>query len=177
MPNYFTVAERGLPIQISRDHLTFYSGPSQIIATALMFRLYKRAIADLSPDSIPERTDITTLVSFPGPGILDCVEYVSRARTADDGRLVIDSEAGTDDSPKALIGRFYFEIDIGGKRSGYWPVPGYFDDHFLDMVRTYQGGQGSVQEEADYQNFKQNIVDRILGADEKDLFVMEQKSF
>lgn len=170
MPQYFTVAERGLPIQVCRDHLTFYSGPSQIIATALMFRLYKRAIGDLSPDNTPERTDITTLVSFPGPGILDCVEYVTRARTVDDGRLVIDSEAGPDNSPKALVGRFYFEIDIRGKRRGYWPVPGYFDDTFLKMVTKYQDGKGSVQEEADYQSFKQNIVDRILGAGGNELF-------
>ncbi len=38
--------------------------------------------ADLSPAGSPEREVISTLVAFPGPGILDCIEYVTRAAAA-----------------------------------------------------------------------------------------------
>ena len=170
MSLFFTIAERGLPIPVTREQLTLYAGPSQIIATALMFRLFRRALADLSPDGPPERTDISVLTAFPGPGVMDCIEYVTRARTYDDGRFTIDDNAGPEAAPIALIGRFYFEIRVGSRGRGYWPAEGYFTEEFRAMVRAWQDGHGSPEEEAAYQDFKQQLVGRLLGAPEDKLF-------
>ncbi|PIE57052.1 MAG: hypothetical protein CSA34_01775 [Desulfobulbus propionicus] len=166
----FTVAERGRHIPVTREQLTLYSGPSQIIATALMFRLFRRAITDLSPETPPERTAFSTLVAFPGPGILDCIEYVTRARTHGPDRLIIDTEAGPEDAPRAPKGRFYFELEINGRRRAYWPAPGLFDETFLEMVRRYQPGENTPAEEAAYQQFKQQMVGKLLGAPGPELF-------
>jgi hypothetical protein len=170
MAIHFLVSERGISIPVTREHLTLYAGPSQIIATALMFRLFIRSLADLSPGKPPERTDIAVLTAFPGPGILDCIEYVTKARTLNDGRLVIDTDAGPAKAPKALEGRFYFEVGVGPRRRGYWPSEGYFDQTFLDMVAAYQEGRNTAEEEAAYQSFKQQLIGRILGAPDKALF-------
>ncbi len=170
MSLFFTIAERGIPIPVTREQLTLYSGPSQIIATALMFRLFRRAIADLSPAGPPEREVISTLVAFPGPGILDCIEYVTRARTLAPERLIISTGAGPEEAPAALTGRFYFELEIDGRRRGYWPAPGFFDETFLQMVHRYQPGNNTPAEEAVYQQFKQQLVGKLLGAAESELF-------
>jgi len=167
---HFTIAERGIPIPVTREHLTLYSGPSQIIATALMFRLFGRAIADLAPEGPPERTDIAVLTAFPGPGVMDCIEYVTRARTMDDGRFAVDLKAGPVEAPEALPGKHYYEVEICGKRRGYWPVDGYFDKTFLTMVSRYQAGHNSPEHEAAYQAYKHEFIGRLLGASEDSLF-------
>lgn len=167
---YLTVAERGVAIPVTREQLICYAGPSQVIATALMFRLFGRALADLAPEGPPERTDISVLTAFPGPGILDCIEYITRARTQDMRRLIVDTEAGPREAPLSVEGRFYFEIQVGHRRRGYWPVEGYFDRTFLEMVGRYQDGTADAKAEADYQAFKQHLIGRLLGCSEKELF-------
>lgn len=167
---FFTVAERGVPIPVTREHLLFYAGPSQVIASALMYRLFCRALGDLSPARPPERTDISVLTAFPGSGVLDCIEYVTRARTLNDGRLVVDTTAGPPEAPVAGEGKFYFEVEIAGRRQGYWPMQGYFDETFLHMVAQYQDKDSTPAREAAYQDFKQQLVGRLLGAPEDMLF-------
>ncbi|MCC7049847.1 MAG: hypothetical protein IT562_24280 [Alphaproteobacteria bacterium] len=162
MRQFLPLSDGGALIAIDRGHLLAFAGPDQIVATALMFRLYDHAIADLSPGVPPQRRRIATLVAFPGPGILDCVEMVTRAREGD--RLTVATEAGPSDAPPALLGRFYFEIAMEGRRRAYWPMPGYFTADFLDRVRRFQDGAGTAAEQADYQAFKHELVGRLIGA-------------
>ncbi|AWK89681.1 hypothetical protein DEW08_27230 (plasmid) [Azospirillum thermophilum] len=160
--------DAGETVAITRQDLLTYSGPSQLIASALMFRLFEQAFADLSPDGPPERRAIAMLVAFPGDGVLDGVEMVTRARTG--GRLTIDTDAGPSDAPPSLVGRFYFEVAIGGRRRGYWPAEGYFTDQFRDQVARYQDGGGTAQEQAAYLAFKHQLVGRLLAAPPGTLF-------
>ncbi len=167
---FFTVAERGVPIPVTREHLLLYAGPSQVIASALMYRLFCKALDDLSPAMPPERTDISVLTAFPGSGVLDCIEYVTRCRTLADGRLVVDTTAGHPGAPAATEGRFYFEVEIAGRRQAYWPVQGYFDETFLHMVAQFQDKGSTPAREAAYQDYKQQLVGRLLGAPDGMLF-------
>jgi len=170
MKLFFTVAERGVQIPVTREQLLYYAGPSQVIASALVFKLFCTALEQLSPAFIPERTDITVLTAFPGAGVVDCIEYITRARTSDDGRLAIDTSAGPDQAPAAFGGRFYFEVAISEHRRGYWPRQGIFDKTFVDMVSRYQEGNGSPEEETAYQLYKQNLTGRLLGSSGAELF-------
>lgn len=164
---HLLVADRDGTVAIGRDDLVKYAGPSQIIASALIFRLFERAFRDLSPQRPPERDTIQVLIAFPGDGILDCIEMVARARTR--GRLTIDENAGPSEAPIAPAGRFYFEIELPAGRRGYWPREGYFDARFRDLVARWQEAPASPQREA-YIAFKQELVGRILGAPADDLF-------
>jgi hypothetical protein len=100
---FVTVADQDGQVAIGRDDLVRYAGPAQIVASALCLRLFARALEDLSLGVPPHRDSIRVLVAFPGDGILDCIEMITRARTR--GHLIIDTEAGPADAPLARVGR------------------------------------------------------------------------
>lgn len=165
---FVAVRDRDGVVAIGRDDLVRYAGPGQIVASALCLRLFARAFADLSPREPPQRDAIRVLVAFPGDGIIDCVEMITRARTR--GRLTVDTEAGPPEAPPALVGRFYLEIAIGGAARGYWLADGYFTDAFVAQVRRHQDGAGTPAELAAYQAAKHALIGRLLGAPAETLF-------
>lgn len=165
---FLTVRDQDGLVAIGRDDLVRYAGPGQIVATALCFRLFARAFADLSPAEPPYRDSIRVLVGFPGPGILDCIEMITRARTRD--RLTIDTDAGPPEALPAIIGRFYFEIAVGTAVRGYRLAEGYFTEAFVEQIRRHQDGQGTIAELAAYQTAKHVLIGRLLGAADEALF-------
>ncbi|MDQ2082856.1 hypothetical protein RA307_21940 [Xanthobacteraceae bacterium Astr-EGSB] len=166
---FLTVRDQDGLVAIGRDDLVRYAGPAQIVASALCLRLFDRAFRDLSPDKPPHRDDIRVLVAFPGDGILDCVEMITRARTR--GRLTIDVGAGPAEAPPALVGRFYFEIAIAGRRHGYRLADGFFTPAFVELVKRHQDGGGTPAEREEYQRAKHDLIGRLLGAADEALFV------
>lgn len=169
---FVTVADQDGCLAIGRDDLVRYAGPSQIVASALMLRLFARAFADLSPQTPPRRDDIKVLVAFPGDGVLDCVEMITRARTR--GRLAIDESAGPADALPATVGRFYFEVEIAGRRLGYSLKPGFFSDSFVAQIRRHQDGAGTAAELADYQIAKHALIGKLLGSPDDALFSVRE---
>ena len=167
-PLFVSVAEPDGILHISRDDLLKYAGPGQLIASALMLRLYRLAFSELSPEGPPERASIRVLTAFPGDGILACSEMITRAWTQ--GRLTIDTEAGPTEAPAALPGRFYFEVSVGERGRGYWVRPGFFDDEFRCQVICFQEGQGTPEEQAGYLAYKSALVGRLLGVSDSALF-------
>jgi hypothetical protein len=165
---HLTVADQDGLLAIGRDDLVRYAGPSQIVASALVIRLFDRAFAELSPDRPPHRDAIEVLTAFPGDGILDCVEMLTRARTR--GRLTVAPTAGPDWAQPAPGGKFWFEVAIDGRRRGYALKPGVFPDAFVAAVVRHQEGAGTPAELADYQIAKHALIGRLLGAPSDDLF-------
>lgn len=169
MNHFLVVAEREGTLALGRDDLLKYTGPSQIIACALSYRLFHRAFADLSPEGPPMREAISVRTAFPGEGVLDCIEMITRARTGD--RLHVDITMGPAEAPSAPVGRFYFEVTIRDRASAYWPRSGFFDDPFTSMVQRYQDGAGTTAEQQVYREFKHAIIARLMAATEDGLFV------
>ncbi|MDK2956548.1 MAG: hypothetical protein PWQ57_2044 [Desulfovibrionales bacterium] len=169
MERTFGLAEKGGLVLVSRKDLLRCTGPTQVIVTALMFRVFRRAVADLPAETPPARTDIHVLSACPLQGILDCIDCVTGARTLDDGRLTVAPNAGPDAAPAALRGRFYFEIGINGRWRGYWPDSGIFNQEFRDKAGRFEEGLCSPAEAAAYQSWKQGLAARILGAPEDEL--------
>jgi hypothetical protein len=169
---FVSVAEPEGLISIGRDDLLKYAGPSQLIASALMLRLFARAFADLSPHAPPQRSAIRMLTAFPGEGILDCIELVTRARTQN--RLLIDTEAGPAEAPAALPGRFYFEVWIERCGRAYWPCASLFTEEFRASVSRFQDGAGTPEEQAAYIAFKHALIGRLLGCSDDALFHTRQ---
>ena len=165
---FITVADQDGCIAIGRDDLVRYAGPGQIVASALCLRLFARAFSDLSPERPPHRDHIHVLVAFPGDGILDCAEMIARARTRK--RLYIDTQAGPPETPPSVVGRFYFEIAIGDQARGYWLKEGYFTPEFVGLVKAFQDGDISPQDHATYQIAKHDLIGRLLGAPDDQLF-------
>ena len=158
-------------IEFPHAFLYAYCGPTQIIASALVFRLFERAFADLSPQTPPDREDIAFLSGFAGTGIAECVEVVTRIRTRHPERFCVDTEAAPSEAPPgALPGAMYFEVQIGGHRRGYWPPRELFDDVFRQNVRRFQNGGGTAAEQEAYFAYKKNLASAILRAPSEGFF-------
>lgn len=158
-------------VEFSWESVFAYLGYRNIIAAALMTRLFARAFHELSPEGPPDREQLSVLTAFPGIGIREAVELVTRLPTRHPDRFVIDPTAGPDVAPTAPIGRFYFEIGLGAARSAYMVSPTLLDDTFRDMVRRYEGRDLDQTEDETYRNYKLGKVQEIRDWADDDLFI------
>jgi hypothetical protein len=163
MPNnVIAVRDEGEILEFSPASLYVYCGPTQIIASALMFRLFERAFVDLSSEAPPKREDIQFLSGFPGTGIAECVELVTRIRTRWPERFHVNMEAAPPEAPAAVSGALYFEVQIKDRRMGYWPPRELFDDGFRKNVSLFQDGGGTTKEQEAYLAYKKQVAAVIL---------------
>ncbi len=86
-------------VSFCRDDLYRYSGPRSMIASALVFRIMKEAIHDLSPSDIPERKAFMILSGHAGPGVRDGFELLTRAFT--EGRYRVDAVGAPKEAPRS----------------------------------------------------------------------------
>jgi hypothetical protein len=168
--NSIAVRDHNETLEFSPASLYAYCGPTQIIASALMFRLFEQAFADLSPESPPDREDIRFLAGFSGTGIAECVELVTRVRTRHPEQYRVDPGAAPPEAPLAVSGALYFEVQIKERRKGYWPSGEMFDDVFRKNVSLYQNGDGTVKEQEDYFAYKKHLTAAILRAPRQGFF-------
>ncbi len=164
------VRDDGEVLAFTWESLYAYCGPTQIIASALVFRLLERAFRELSPEEPPDRADLSFLTAFGGRGIAEAVELVTRLGSRRPDRYVVDTEAAGPEAPDAAGGKLYFEVQVGGRRRGYWPSPSIFDDFFRDQVGRYQEGGGTAEEREAYRLFKRRLAAAILAEDADSLF-------
>jgi hypothetical protein len=158
------VRENNEVLEFSPASLYAYCGPGQIIASALMFRLFERAFRDLSPELPPDREDIQFLAGFPGTGIAECVELVTRIQTRYPKRFTVKTEGAPPEAPLAVSGVLYFEVQIGERRKGYWPPGEVFDDTFRENVKLFQDGGGTAKDQENYLAYKKQLSAVILRA-------------
>lgn len=147
-----------------------YCGPTQIIASALIFRLFERAFSDLSPETPPDREDIRFLSGFPGTGIAECVELVTRLQSRHPDRFSVRPEAAPPDAPLSVSGSLYFEVQIGAQRQAYWPPGHIFDDTFRNKIQLFQNGGGTPKEREAYFLYKKNLAQVLLISPLESLF-------
>jgi hypothetical protein len=164
------IRDRGEVFEFSPASLYAYCGPGQIIASALMFRLFEQAFRDLSPELPPDREDLWFLSGFPGTGIAECVELVTRIRTRRPERYAVDTEAPPPEAPRSVSGALYFEVRIKDRRRGYWPPGEIFDDTFRENVGRYQNGGGTAKEQEAYAAYKKRLAAAVLHAPGEDFF-------
>lgn len=150
----------------NREDLLRYSGLGHLIASALVLRLFQEAFARLSPQEPPMKTDIRVLSAFPGLGVRDHVELVTRAIT--DGRFVLDTDAGPKEAPRSAIGgRMYFEVAVKDRAVSFVLNPEIFDEHWCEQVARFQKGQNCTREEhAQYVAYKYQFVGQVLTRDD-----------
>ncbi|MBN2510832.1 MAG: hypothetical protein JXB03_11170 [Spirochaetales bacterium] len=155
MEHAISLTDYNTELRIHYQQLFAYCGPSQIIATALCIRLFEQAFREMSPVRPPGRETLGFLTAFPGRGVLECVELITRIPSLYPGRFVLDIDAGPENAPAANTGRFYFEVQCEGKRRSYTLIDGFADDEFRRQVKNFQAlvpGQPGYNE---YMAYKQ----------------------
>lgn len=157
-------------VEFSWKSVFAYLGYRNVIASALMTRLFARAFTELSPGVPPDRNDLSVLVGFPGSGILEAVELITRLPTRHPDRFVVDTTAGPEHAPAAPEGRFYFEVGLGATRHASVFSPEVLNDTFRSMVMRYDGRRLTEDEDAVYRRFKIGKVQEILDCPDGELF-------
>ena len=160
-PQTICVRDEEGVISFNREDLIRYSGQGHLIASALIMRLFSDAFARLSPSAPPLRRDIRVLSAFPGLGVRDHVELLTRAGT--DKRYFLDKQAGPDTAPTSAIGgRMYFVVAVGDKAVSYVMNPEIFDDLWRREVSAYQKVGKTVREHARYVAYKYEVVGQLM---------------
>ncbi|HSV56090.1 MAG TPA: hypothetical protein VLH39_03160, partial [Magnetospirillaceae bacterium] len=124
------VAEQEEELRFSYKGIYAYLGPTQIIASAVMYRLFLQAIDEMSPGKPPQRTGFDITLGFSGLGIAEASELITRLKTRNPQGIRVCPPPADCPAPKAGDGALYFEITMEGSRRMFWPLAPCFDDTF-----------------------------------------------
>lgn len=163
------VLDSGVLVTIGFDDCVRYHGRTSIGGLALGFRLMQKAIGDLAPQAPPERATIAFRTAFPGPGLRDAVEMVTRAVTR--GAYRVDLEAAPAEAPEAVAGRLWFEVTIGDRRQAYATVPGAMSPEFIELGRKSHRDGLDAAETARWSELKEALAATIMAARPDDVLV------
>lgn len=149
-------------LSFTRDDMLGYAGLGQLIASGVVMRLFSRAFSDLCPGGdVPARSDIRVLTAFPGKGVRDCIELVTRAVT--EGRFILDTEAAPAFAPTTPVGgAMYYEVAYRGKAFAYTFSPDIFDDQWRAEVAEYTNGAERLEDHARYVGYKYQVLGELM---------------
>ena len=160
-PNCILVRDDEGVYAITREDLIKYSGRAGLIASGVIMRLLTEASQDLSPHEVPHRKDIRVLSAFPGNGVRDGSEFITRAVTQ--GRFILDMTAGDEKAaPSPIGGRMYFEVAIGDRAMAYSYSADLFDEKWCEEVLKNQMGTEDYETHQDYLVYKYGFLGRVL---------------
>lgn len=160
------VSDAGCRLDISYEDCVRYHGRTAIGGVALGFKVVERALADLCPGAAPERASIEVLTAFPGPGVRDVFEMVTRAVTR--GAYKVDVSAAPAEAPEAVAGRLWFRIKVGDRVGTYQAVPGAMSDEFIEVGRK---SPRSEAEERRWTELKEALAVKLMALPATDFLV------
>ena len=131
---FLTVNDEGSPLRFGiRDAFSYhgYDAPGGVV---LGFRLLQRAFALLAPGKTPERRKLALHTAFPGFGLRDTMELVTRMVT--DGRYSVDTAIDDERAQEGVAGRFYYCFAFEGRSVELAPIPGYPGPDFIRLGKA-----------------------------------------
>ncbi|GAA0597332.1 hypothetical protein [Caenispirillum bisanense] len=162
------VVDNGTVLHIPFSACVAYHGRTSIGGAALGFRLLQHAFALLSADAPPDRADITFFTAFPGPGLRDAVELVTRAVTRDAYR--VDTTADVP-GPEGVVGRMYFEVEIAGRRCRLALVEGAIGAEFIALGRRSKTPNMTAADHTRWTELKEGLATTVMANPPAALFV------
>ena len=167
-PETIAVVDHGTVLTIPFEACVAYHGYTSIGGVALGFRLMQYAVERLSPDSPPDREAIRVFTTFPGPGLRDAVELITRAVT----RKAYTADATVAvAAPEGVTGRMYFEVTIGDQTLYLALIEGGISPEFIALGRRHKTGEATAEDRARWTVLKEKLATDILAARPADLFV------
>ena len=166
------IRDRESLLSIPYENLVNYHGREFIGGVALAFQLLRFAFDNLASGCAPQRDEIAVKLAVNGPGIIDGIEMVTRARSR--GKLVVDAALATGiDAPDAadgLGGRYYFEIELAGQQLCCSLKPEVLPDEFIVLAHKTHDGSISPMETRRLQTLKEEIAAELLSLEPAELF-------
>ncbi|MCD8338959.1 MAG: hypothetical protein LUC43_01980 [Burkholderiales bacterium] len=138
-----------------------YHGYDSIGGLSLGFRLLQWGLEYLSDGSeVPSRDDITFKTAFPGPGVRDAVEMVTRAVSRHRYEILAVKDA-PDFAPEGVYGKMYFEIGLKGRVVKVALKPGVLPQDFIEMGRLVKSGNTSFEVLDQWEKLKHRLHEDI----------------
>lgn len=169
MAHTIDVQEQGTAVRFSFDEMLRYSGPGSPGGVALGFRLMERAFALLEPNGVVERRVVAFRTAFPGPGVRDACELVTRSLT--DGRYVVDPALERPERGHGLR-LFVFQVTYRGRSVSLLLQEGFVTDEFW---RLAESPDLTVEQQQQFTAAKQALADHLLATDAADVFDVESR--
>jgi len=173
MSQVLRVKDRGIILEIGFEDLLKYHGRFYIGGVALAFKLLELGFRELVPDATPDRELIgfTSGLGLHGPGVIDAVEMVTRARTR--GQLITDTNS-IQGKPGIIApdgtGKYYFEVSYGETKIGVAVKPGIIPDEFMELSRKNHAEIITEAEKIRLQEVKECLAAEIVASAPEKLF-------
>lgn len=159
-------------LAISFQDMVKYHGREFIGGVAMAFKLLELAFSQLSPAEPPAREKITVLIGVQGPGIIDGLEMVTRAKSR--AAMLVDPQtaAGTaaPDAADGCGGRYYFEITYQNSKRLYSLKHGLLPAEFITLAYKTHDGTLTAAEGARLALLKEEIAEFLLARPAAALF-------
>ncbi|MBQ9239710.1 MAG: hypothetical protein IJ164_00060 [Duodenibacillus sp.] len=166
-PDTVTVLDHGVPLSVTFEACRLYHGEDSIGGLALGYRLLAWALPQLA-DAPLERGEISFATAFPGPGLKDAVEMVTRAVSR--GMLRVLSSAPAL-APEGVYGRMYFEVSARGRTIRVTLAPGAVSEAFVQTGRLVKAGSTDPAVHVRWAQLKRELGCAVMLAEAGKLFV------
>lgn len=159
---FIRVSDAGAPLCFSiRDAFNYhgYDAPGGVV---LGFRLLQRAFSLLAPgNACPERRSLSLLTAFPGLGLRDTVELVTRMVT--ETRFQLDESIDDPRAQEGVAGRFYYCFTFAGRSVELAPLEGYPGGEFVRLGRASKLPGFGPEDAAAWKAAKYSLANTLLG--------------
>lgn len=156
------IRDHGSELVVSFAACVAFHGRTSIGGLALGFRLMQLALKDLAPGRLPERDEIRFRTAFPGPGLRDAVEMVSRAVTR--GVYIVDESLAGPEAPEAPRGRLWFEVTIGDAVAVYVAHDNALPADFIPVGRGAIAGTLDDAGKARWLELREGLAAAVMAA-------------
>ncbi len=153
--------EGTIPVCYTMQDVFAYHGFDAPGGVVLGFRLLQRAFALLAPnEEYPDRRKLSLFTSFPGLGLKDTVEYITRMAT--DSRYTLDQSYDDPRAPEGVAGRFYYRFDYEGKSVELAPALGYPPPEFIRLGKASGKADFSAEDAKAWIDAKNSLATTLL---------------
>ena len=172
------ITDNGTPLSINYNDLIKYHGRSYIAGVAMAYKMMQLAFGKLGSGETISREKLEFRIAVNGPGIIDAIEMVSRAKTR--GTLKIDQNiASRLDAPDAADGqggKYYFEIIHNEDMILLTLKKGLIPSEFIDISNKYHAGTITCDEKIRLKELKELLAESIIHTPPADLFYVSKPS-
>jgi len=152
-------------ITITYEEMCKYHGKDFLGGVALAFKVLELAFRKLMDGEFPERSKIRLVLGFSPPGVMDGIEYATRALSQH--RIIIDPQVGI--GPKSVSGSYYFEVHYGKKKIVMWLKEGLLPGDFFDLARKGFSGVATADELKRWHDYKVELGAAIIAKDPEEV--------
>lgn len=155
---------------ITYEDMIKYHGRDFYGGVALAFKVLQLAFEKLFGRQVPHRNKIRIVVGFNPPGVIDGLEFVTRALTRQ--RLILDP--APEKGPASVFGRYYFEVHYENRFICLWLKPDVLPEEFTGLARKSFAGLATPDEIQQWQRYKQILGQRIMAGPPQELLAFSE---